>query len=117
MHRLDFNESRNAGLVAAVSDLALIILAEPDDILSPPGNKTPPDQRQFAARFLRMLANDGNRLSGSYVVARAPVFIPRDVVEVLFDDLLTPRESAAPAHGKIIADQLNATSTTTSEDM
>jgi hypothetical protein len=31
MHLRNFNASRNAGFVAAVSDLALIILAAPDE--------------------------------------------------------------------------------------
>ena len=54
-----------------------------------------------------MLADDRNRLGRSHVVSRAPVFLTRDAVEVLFDDLLAPGESVTSAHAEIIADRLN----------
>ena len=49
-----------------------------------------------------MLADDWNGLSRSDVVARLPVVFEGSV-EVLFDDLLTARESVSTAHGIIMA--------------
>ena len=37
--------------------------------------------------------------------ARSPVVFARDGVEILFDDLLPPRQSIAPAHEEIMADR------------
>ena len=61
-----------------------------------------------------MLADDGDGLGRSHVVARYPVFLTRDAVEVFFDDLFAPGESIATAHEEIIADQVTPTSTTVS---
>jgi hypothetical protein len=52
-----------------------------------------------------MLADDRDGLGRSHVVARCPVFVARNDVEVLCDDLLTPRESVSPTHAGIITDQ------------
>jgi hypothetical protein len=51
-----------------------------------------------------MLADHGNGLGRSNVVAGAPVFFARDGIEVSLDDLLSPTQSIAPAHGEIMAD-------------
>src|SRR5579863_9321905 len=45
-----------------------------------------------------MLANDRDRLSWGYVVARRPILFAGDTVEVFFDDLLAPGKSVAAAH-------------------
>src|ERR1700733_1646762 len=52
-----------------------------------------------------MLADDGDRLCGGDVEAGSPVFFSRDAVEVLFNDLLSPRESISAAHKEIMADR------------
>jgi len=74
-------------------------------MLCPGGNETPPDQREIAAWLFRMLADDRDGLGRSRVVARAPVFLTRDAVEALLDDLLSARESVAATHAEIIADR------------
>src|ERR1700733_4524833 len=53
-----------------------------------------------------MLADDGDRLCGGDVEAGSPVFFSRDAVEVLFNDLLSPRESISAAHKEIMADRI-----------
>ena len=45
-----------------------------------------------------MLANDGDGLCGGNVVAGRPVIIRGTAVEIFFDELLSPRQSVAPAH-------------------
>ena len=67
-------------------------------VFRPAWNESPAHQRQFTGGYFRILADDCYRLSGGYVVTRAPVFFPRDGIEVLLDDLLSPRQLAAPAH-------------------
>ena len=61
-------------------------------------------QRQFPAGFLRVLPDDGNRLSRRDVVSGTPVLFARDTVEVLLNDLLSSRQSITPAHQKIMSD-------------
>jgi hypothetical protein len=57
-------------------------------------------------RFFRMLADDGDGLRRRNIEARSPVFFSRDAVEVLFNDLLSPRESISAAHKEIMADRI-----------
>lgn len=52
-----------------------------------------------------MLAYDGHGARRSNVVERIPIFQLRADIEVFFDNLLPPRQSIAPTHGWIIADQ------------
>src|SRR5215469_7047365 len=68
-------------------------------------NETPLHQCQFTDRLLGTLADHWDRLGGSDVVARRPLFIPRHAVEILFDQLLSPRQSVTPAHSEIMADR------------
>jgi len=56
-----------------------------------------------------MLTKDWHGLRRCDVVAGIPVFLVRDAIEVFLDDLFPPRKSIAPAHGKIMADQINET--------
>jgi hypothetical protein len=44
-----------------------------------------------------MLANDRDRLSGGNVEAWTPGFLSQDSVEVLLNDLFSPRQSIVPA--------------------
>ena len=37
----------------------------------------------------------------------APVFSIRDGIDVFLDDLFSPRQSVAAAHGEIMADRIN----------
>jgi hypothetical protein len=52
--------------------------------------------------LLRILPDDGNGLGRRNVVPGSPVFFPGDTVEVLLDDLLSPRQSITPAHHQIL---------------
>jgi hypothetical protein len=52
-----------------------------------------------------VLADDRDRLSGSNIVTRSPVFLSRDNIEVLFENLFSPRQTIAPAHNEIMADE------------
>jgi hypothetical protein len=61
-----------------------------------------------------MLANDRNGLGRSHVVARHPVLIARDRIEMFFYDLFSARESVAATDEGIITDQVTLTSTTVS---
>jgi hypothetical protein len=54
-----------------------------------------------------MLPDYRDWLRGCDVVARAPVVIPRSAAKVFLNEFLPPRQSAAPAHGKIMADMSN----------
>jgi hypothetical protein len=56
-------------------------------------------------RLLRVLSNDRDVLARRNIEAGRPVFIPRIAFEVLLNDLFSPRESIAPAHGEIMADR------------
>jgi len=56
--------------VAAVSDLALIILAAPDASLAQRWSQTPAHKRQLTSRLFRILADDGDGLGRSNVVSR-----------------------------------------------
>ena len=51
-----------------------------------------------------MLPDDRDRLSGRNVVARGPVFVSRDTIEVRLQNLLSPRQPIAPTHNEIMAD-------------
>ena len=53
-----------------------------------------------------MLADDGNGLCGRNVVTGLPIVIPRRSVEILLDDLLSPRQSVASALREIMADRI-----------
>ena len=53
--------------------------------------------------LLRILANHWDRLGRGNVVTRTPVFISRDGVEVLLDNLLSTRQPVTPARGGIMA--------------
>lgn len=55
-----------------------------------------------------MLADDRDRLGRRNVIARAPDFLAGDAIEVFLDNLLPPRQSVAPTHGTIMADQVGA---------
>src|SRR5260221_104445 len=68
----------------------------------PRWNQSPANQRQVAHGFLWVLTNNGNGLRRCDVVAWTPVFLARDAIEVLFQNLLSPRQSIAPAHERII---------------
>jgi len=57
MHLRNFNASRNAGYVAAVSALALIIRAARRNP-SRGWNEPPTEQRQLSARLFRIPEND-----------------------------------------------------------
>ena len=72
-------------------------------VFRPRGNEPPAHQRQFADGFCRTLADDWDGLGGGNVVTRAPVF-REDAIEVLFKNLLSPRQTIAPTHGEIMAD-------------
>ena len=61
------------------------------------------------ARLLRILSNDGNKLSGGNVVARIPVFFARRTGKVRLNNLLSPGKSIAPAHWEIMADRMSET--------
>ena len=66
----------------------------------PVRNQTPAHGRGLADRFCRVLADYGDRLRRSNIETRRPVVIPRRSIEILLDDLLSPRESVATAHGE-----------------
>jgi hypothetical protein len=66
-------------------------------ILRPRRNQAPSNERQFAAWLFGMLADDGNRPSGSDVIARPPVIFDGGV-EVFRDELLAMRETIAATH-------------------
>ncbi len=87
----------------AVSDLALIIWAAADESLAHDGMRP----QRIARGLLRILADDRDGLGGSNIVARTPILFPRDGSEVLFNDLLSPRKSIAPAHKMIMADWMS----------
>jgi len=53
-----------------------------------------------------MLTYDWNGLRRSHIVARCPVFLTGDTIEVFFDNLLAPGESVAATHEGIITDQV-----------
>ncbi len=78
-------------------------------VFRPRWNQSPTEQRQFPNRFLRILANDRNRLSGGNVVARIPVFLARRTGKMLLNNLLSPGKSIAPAHWEIMADRKSET--------
>ena len=89
--RRDFIGSRKAGFVAAVSDLALIMLAEPDmsfahDGISPHRIK---DSTRFGSFGCWRMTGTGLRRRD--VVSRLPVVIEGSGVELLGDDLITAR--------------------------
>src|SRR2546422_5714273 len=64
-------------------------------VFRPRWNQSPADQRQFSDWFLWILANDRDRLGRGDVVTGTPVVFTRDAVEILFDNLLSPRKSVA----------------------
>jgi hypothetical protein len=68
-------------------------------VFCPRRNEPPLHQRQFPSRFLRILPDDRDGLSRSNVVAWSPVVFAGDAVEILFDHLLSARQSVATAHG------------------
>ena len=70
-------------------------------VLRPRRNQSPPHQRHIAPRFLRMLADHRDGLRRSDVVPRRPVVLPIGSVKLFLDDLLSPGQSVAPAHGGV----------------
>src|SRR5215469_12708878 len=66
-------------------------------------NRAQAEEREIAARFLRVLPNDRYGLRRSDVVARLPVDIGHDI-KVLLENLLPSREPVASAHVLIIAE-------------
>ena len=87
-----FSGSRNAGFVAAVSDLALIMLAAPEVSFAQCGMRPHRISESSRTRFLRILADHRDRLRGRDVVARRPFIVPRATVEIFLDKLLPPRQ-------------------------
>jgi hypothetical protein len=61
---------------------------------------------KIAGLLFRILANEWDGLGGSNVVPRIPVFISRDGSEVFLNDLLSPRQSVAPAHEELMAESV-----------
>jgi len=53
-----------------------------------------------------MLPDHRDWLRGRDVVARVPIVIPGGALEILFDDLFSPRKSVATAHWEIMADNV-----------
>src|ERR1019366_7397208 len=107
MHLRNLSASRKAGFVPAVSDLALIILAAIDESFAHDGmspQRTSDNSRTGFFGFWRMT---GDRLGGGDVEARTPVWFVGHAIEVLFNDLLSPRKSVASAHWEIMADRKN----------
>jgi hypothetical protein len=49
------------------------------------------------------IAGDWNRLGGSNVEARSPVWFVGGAVEIFLDELFHARQSIAPAHREIMA--------------
>ena len=86
--------SRNAGLVAAVSLLALIIMAAPDISFAHKGTK-PHHIRDNSPWFLWVLADHRNRLGWCDVIAGCPD-------PVLLNKLFPTRQPGASAHRDII---------------
>ena len=70
----------------------------------PMRNETPLHQSDFTYWLFRILANHRDRLGRSDVVAGSTVFLARDAIEVLLNNLLSPRESIARTWG-IISDR------------
>jgi hypothetical protein len=59
-----------------------------------------------SAALLRMLPDDGDRLGWSDVVARLPVVVAWEGIEMFGDELLATRESVAATHGKIMSERI-----------
>ena len=74
-------------------------------VFRPRWNESPFHEREFTNGFLGMLANDGNGLRGSDVVARNPILLVRGAIEVFLDNLLPAGKTVASAHGEIMADE------------
>jgi hypothetical protein len=55
-----------------------------------------------SAALLRMLPDDGDRLGWSDVVARLPVVVAWEGIEMFGDELPATRESVTTAHGRIM---------------
>ena len=53
-----------------------------------------------------MLADDGDGLGRGNVEAGSPIGFVGTAVEIFLDNLFSPRESVAAAHGEIMADRL-----------
>jgi hypothetical protein len=73
-------------------------------VLRPRRNEAPADKRQVTHWLLRVLADDRNRLRRSEVVPRTPVALPRIRGEVLFEELLPPRQSIVSAHWMVMSE-------------
>jgi hypothetical protein len=65
---------------------------------SNPSRESPAHQREFSDRLFGILADHWDRLGWGNVVVGTPLFLPRRAIEVFHDDLLSPRQSVAPAH-------------------
>lgn len=60
-------------------------------VFSPRWNESPADKPHFPDRFFRILADDRNILGRGDVVSGIPVMFQRGGVEVLFNNLFSPR--------------------------
>jgi hypothetical protein len=87
------------GFEAAVSDFAFIVPVAIKEFFCPWRNQSPPHERQLADRLLGILADDRDGLGQGDVEAWRPVLLPIGSLEVFLDDLLSPRQSVATAHG------------------
>jgi hypothetical protein len=70
-------------------------------VFRPCRNESPAHERQFTARFLRILPNDRHRLRRGNIVAGIPVRLIRDRIEILLNQLFSMRKSIATAHKKL----------------
>jgi hypothetical protein len=70
-------------------------------------DKDYPVESALAAAEVRgwRAADSGTHPANRRSAPKSPVFNIRDGIEVLLDDLLSPRQSVAAAHGEIIADR------------
>ncbi len=92
----------------AVSDLALIILAAPDESFAHDGmspQRIIESSRTGSLGFWRMT---GIGWVGAMFQRALQSSSPRYAIEVFLNDLLSPRQSIASAHGEIMADQSGA---------
>ena len=99
----NFNASRNAGLVLAVSDLALIMRAAPEGSFAYDGMSPHRINDSSCTGSFGCWRMTGIGWVRCDVVPRAPVWFVGRTIEVLFNDLLPSRKSIAPAHGEIMA--------------
>ena len=101
----EFQRITKCGLGACRFRPCVDHLAGDRRVLRPRGNESPPHQRQFPDGF----SSDSGGSPGQAVWAQCCIGestpLPRTPVEVLLDDLFSPRKPIAPAHGEIMADR------------